>query len=109
MDSEAADIMLICSMVDYGSHAYIEAVRYIIISKICFCVLMEQIVGSCCGVKINHDIFVSPVDMFSKVMFQLIRTRCQFYFLQDYKVFFFYQRKGLICYCYRITKFISRM
>ena len=88
MDSEAADIMLICSMVDYGSHAYIEAVRYIIISKICFCVLMEQIVGSCCEVKINNDIVVSPVDMFSKVMFLLIRTRC-FNFLQDLKVFFF--------------------
>ena len=109
MDSEAPDIMLICSMVDYGTHVYIEAIRYIIISKICFCVLMEQIVGSCCGVKINNDIFVSPVDMFSKVMFQLIRTRCQFYFLQDFKVFFFYQRKGLICYCYRIKEFISRM
>ena len=66
-----------------------KAVRYIFISKIFFCVLMEQIVGSCCGVKINNDIFVSPVDMFSKVMFQLIRTRCQFYFLQDFKVFFF--------------------
>ena len=105
MDSEAADIMLICSMVDYGSHAYIEAVRYIIISKICFCVLMEQIVGSCCGVKINHDIFVSPVDMFSKVMFQLIRTSC-FTFLQDLKVFFFYQRKGHICYCYRRTIYL---
>ena len=75
MDSEAPDIMLICSMVDYGTHVYIEAIRYIIISKICFSVLMEQIVGSCCEVKINNDIFVSPVDMFSKVMFQLIRTR----------------------------------
>ena len=49
---------------------------------------MEQIVGLCCEVKINNDIFVSPVDMFSKVMFQLIRTRC-FIFLQDLEVFFF--------------------
>ena len=105
MDSEAPDIMLICSMVDYGTHVYIEAIRYIIISKICFSVLMEQIVGSCCGVKINNDIFVSPVDMFSKVMFQLIRTRC-FTFLQDFKVFFFYQPKGHICYCYRITIYL---
>ena len=96
------------SFPDYSIHAYIEAVRYIFISKICFCVLMEQIVGSCCEVKINNDIFVSPVDMFSKVMFQLIRTRC-FTFLQDFKVFFFYQRKGHICYCYWITEFISRM
>ena len=88
MDSEVPDIMLICSMVDYSTHGYIEAVRYIFISKICFCVLMEQIVGSCCEVKINNDIFVSPVDMFSKVMFQLIRTRC-FTLLQDLKVFFF--------------------
>ena len=75
-------------MVDYGNHAYIEVVRYIFISKICFCVLMEQIVGSCCEVKINNDIVVSPVDMFSKVMFLLIRIRC-FNFLQDLKVFFF--------------------
>ena len=73
-----------------------------------FCVLMEQIVGSFCEVKINNDIFVSPVDMFSKVMFQPIRTRC-FNFLQNLKVFFFYQRKSHICYCYRITEFISRM
>ena len=88
MDSEVPDIMLICSMVDYSTHGYIEAVRYIFISKICFCVLMEQIVVSCCEVKISNDIFVSPVDMFSKVMFQLIRTRC-FIFLQDLEVFFF--------------------
>ena len=52
MDSEVPDIMLICSMVDYSTHGYIEAVRYIFISKICFCVLMEQIVGSCCEVKL---------------------------------------------------------
>ena len=88
MDSEVPDIMLICYMVDYSTHGYIEAVRYIFISKICFCVLMEQIVGSCCEVKISNDIFVSPVDMFSKVMFQLIRTRW-FNFLQNLKVFFF--------------------
>ena len=105
MDSEVPDIMLICSTVDYSTHGYIEAVRYIFISKICFCVLMEQIVGSCCEVKINNDIIVSPVDMFSKVMFQLIRTRC-FTLLQDLKVFFFYQRKGHICYCYRITIYL---
>ena len=69
MDSEVPDIMLICSMIDYSIHAYIEAVRYIFISKICFCVLMEQIVGSCCEGKINNDIFVSHVNMFSKLMF----------------------------------------
>ena len=45
-DSEAPDIMFICSMVDYGIHTYIEAVRYIFISKICFCVLMVQIADS---------------------------------------------------------------
>ena len=67
-----------------------KAVRYIFISKICFCVLMEQIVGSCCEVKINNDIFVSPVDMFSKMMFQLIRTRCQFYFSTRLKSFLFF-------------------
>ena len=69
MDSEAPDIMLICSMVDYSTHAYIEAVRYIFISKICFCVLMVQIADLCCEVKIKNDIFVSLVGLFSKVMF----------------------------------------
>ena len=56
-DSEAPDIMFICSMVDYGIHTYIEAVRYIFISKICFCVLMLQIADLCCEVKIKNDIF----------------------------------------------------
>ena len=69
MDSEAPDIMLICSMVDYSTHAYIEAVRYIFISKICFCVLMVQVADLCCEVKIENDIFVSHVNIFSKVMF----------------------------------------
>ena len=69
MDSEAPDIMLICSMVDYSTHAYIEAVRYIFISKICFCVLMVQIADLCCEVKIKNDIFVTLVGLFSKVMF----------------------------------------
>ena len=50
-DSEAPDIMFICSMVDYGIHTYIEAVRYIFISKICFCVLMLQTADLCCEVK----------------------------------------------------------
>ena len=57
--SEAPDIIFICSTVDYCIHAYIEAVRYIFISKICFCVSMIQIVGACCVVKIKNDIFVS--------------------------------------------------
>ena len=69
MDSEAPDIMLICSMVDYSTHAYIEAVRYIFISKICFCVLMVQIADLCCEVTIKNDIFVTLVGLFSKVMF----------------------------------------
>ena len=51
--------MLIGSVVDYGIHAYIEAVRYIFISKICFCALMVQIADSCCEVKIKNFIFVS--------------------------------------------------
>ena len=58
-DSEAPDIIFTCSMVDYCIHTYIEAVRYILISKICFCVSMIQTVGSCCFVKIKDDIFVS--------------------------------------------------
>ena len=81
-------------MVDYGTHAYIEAVRYIIISKICFCVLMEQIVGSCCGVKINNDIFVSPVDMFSKEMFQLIRHQVSVLLSTRLKSFLFLSAQG---------------
>ena len=68
-DPEVPDIMFICSMVDYGIHTYIEAVRYIFISKICFCVLMVQIADLCCEVKIENDTFVSLVGLFSKVMF----------------------------------------
>ena len=68
-DSEAPDIMFVCSMVDYGIHTYIEAVRYIFISKICFCVLMVQVVDLCCEVKIENDIFVFLFGLFSKVMF----------------------------------------
>ena len=52
-DSEAPDIMFVCSMVDYGIHTYIEAVRYIFISKICFCVLMVQVADLCCEVKLR--------------------------------------------------------
>ena len=69
VDSEVPDIMFICSTVDYGIHTYIEAVRYIFISKICFCVLMVQVADLCCEVKIENYIFVSHVNIFSKVMF----------------------------------------
>ena len=68
-DSEAPDIIFICSMVDYGIHTYIEAVRYIFISKICFCALMLQTADLCCEVQINNDIFVFLYGMFSEVMF----------------------------------------
>ena len=61
--------MFICSMVDYGIHTYIEVVRYILIFKICFCVFMVQIADLCCEVKIENDIFVSLVGLFSEVMF----------------------------------------
>ena len=67
-DSEAPDIMCIFSMVDYGIFTHTEAVRYIFISEIFFCVLMVQVADLCCKVKINNDI-MSHVDMFSKVMF----------------------------------------
>ena len=63
------DIKFVCSMVDYGIHTYIEAVRYVFIPKICFCVSMVQITDPCCEVKIENDIFVSLVGMFSKLMF----------------------------------------
>ena len=69
VDSEVPDIMFICSTVDYGIHTYIEAVRYVFIPKICFCVLMVQVADLCCEVKIENDIFVSHVTIFSKVMF----------------------------------------
>ena len=68
-DSEGPDIMFIFSMVDYSIHTYIEAVRYIFISKICFCVLMVQIADLYCEVKIKNDIFVFLFGMFSEVMF----------------------------------------
>ena len=68
-DSEVPDIMFICSMVDYGIHTYIEAVRYIFISKICLCVLMLQTADLYCEVKIKNDIFVSLFGMFSEIMF----------------------------------------
>ena len=67
-DSEAPDIMFICSMVGCGIHNYIETLKYIFISKICFCILMIRVADLCCEVKIENDIFVFLVDLFSKVM-----------------------------------------
>ena len=61
--------MFICSMVDYGIYTYIETVRYVFISKICFCALMVQIAELCCEVKIKNDNFVFLFGMFSEVMF----------------------------------------
>ena len=105
MDSEAPDIMLICSMVDYSTHAYIEAVRYIFISKICFCVLMVQIADLCCEVKIKNDIFVSLVGMFSESDVSIITTILG--------VSFYYKAISVsvtsVCFFFRITEFISRM
>ena len=68
-DSEAPDIIFIWSMVDYGIHTYIKAVRYIFISKIGLCVSMLQTADLCCEVQINNDIFVFLYGMFSEVMF----------------------------------------
>ena len=73
-NSEAPDIMFTCFMVGCGIHTYIETLKYIFISKICFCVFMIQMADLCCEVKIKNDIFVFLVDMFSKVMFLLITT-----------------------------------
>ena len=50
-------------MVDYGIHAYIEAVKYIFVSKICFIVLFVQIPELCRQVTIENDIFVSESDV----------------------------------------------
>ena len=58
--------MFICSMVYYCTHTYIEAVRYIFISKICFCASVVQIT--------DDFFFVSLFGMFSEVMFLLITT-----------------------------------
>ena len=99
--------MFIFSVVDYAIHAHTEAVRYIFISKICFCVIMAQITDLCCGVKINNDIFVSLwYFLESDVSTNYPYCRC-LSFLQDLKVS--YQRKGRICYCSQITEFISRI
>ena len=70
----------------------------------CFCASVVQITDLRCKVKINSDFFVSLFGMFSEVVFH----HCfrHFIYLQDLK---FYQRKGHICYCFRITEFISRM
>ena len=68
-DSEAPDIMFIFSTVDYGIHAYLEAVKYIFISKICFIVLFVQIPELCREVTIENDIFVSVLVCYPKVMF----------------------------------------
>ena len=54
---------------DYGIHAYIGAVKYIVISKICFIVLFVQIPELCREVTIENDIFVSLLVCSPKVMF----------------------------------------
>ena len=66
--------MFICSMVDYGIHAYIEAVKYSFVSKICFIVLFVQILELCREVTIENDIFVSLVGMFSESDVSIITT-----------------------------------
>ena len=53
-DSEAPDIMFICSMVNYS--ILTKAVRHIFISKFCLWVLIKQIADLCCEVKIENDI-----------------------------------------------------
>ena len=60
--------------------------RYIFISKICFCVLVALITDLCCEVKIN-DIFMSLCYFLeSDVSTNYPYFRC-FNFLQDLKVF----------------------
>ena len=69
---------------------------------------MVQIADLCCKVKINSDFFVS----FWYVLVSDVSTNyhcfMRFIYLQDLKGFF-YQRNGHICYCFRITEFISKM
>ena len=61
--------MFICCMVDYGIHAYIDEMKYIFVSKICFIVLFVQIPELCREVSIENDIFVSLLVCSPKVMF----------------------------------------
>ena len=66
--------MFICCMVDYGIHAYIDEMKYIFVSKICFIVLFVQIPELCREVAIENDIFVSLVGMFSESDVFIITT-----------------------------------
>ena len=61
--------MFICCMVDYGIHAYIDEMKDIFVSKICFIVLFVQIPELCREVTIENDIFVSLLVCSPKVMF----------------------------------------
>ena len=80
--------MFICSMVYYCTHTYIEAVRYIFIFKICFCVSMVQIADLCCKVKINSDFFVSFWSVLVSDVSINYHCFMRFIYLQDLKVFF---------------------
>ena len=65
--------MFICCMVDYGIHAYIDEMKYIFVSKICFIVLFVQIPELCREVTIENDIFVSLL-VFSESDVSIITT-----------------------------------
>ena len=65
--------MFICCMVDYGIHAYIDEMKDISVSKICFIVLFVQIPELCREVTIENDIFVS-FGMFSESDVFIITT-----------------------------------
>ena len=90
-------------MVDYGIHAYIGAVKYIFISKICVIVLFVQIPELCREVTIENDIFVS-FGMFSESDVSITTTI--FTFRKELMVY--YQRQGHICF-FRRMEFIFRM
>ena len=82
--------------------------RYIFISKDSFCVLMVQIADSpLCSSNQERYFCVSFWYVLESDVF-IITTNLGVSFSTRLEGFF-YQRKGHICYCYRITEFISRM
>ena len=84
--------LLLYSCLYWGGEIYFHL-------RICFCVLMVQVADPCCEVKIENDIFVSLIDIFSKLMFLwLYYFRC-FILLRDHQrerhICFFFSDNGI--------------
>ena len=107
VDSEVPDIMFICSTVDYGIHTYIEAVRYIFIFKICFCVLWYKL--QTCVVKLKlRTIFLCLFLVCSRnwcfynyyyfkcfILLQGHQGECHICFFFFFFFFFFFSDNGI--------------